>query len=112
VHARNLVRRWKAVRQDVRRSIALRFVSDRDYLRGLYFSKFGRWPDLERPAGFNEKIIVKILSDRRPFMTLFADKLRVRDYVRSTTPDLDRRRFTGGRVGPTRCHSTSRPTHS
>jgi hypothetical protein len=89
VHARNLVRRWKAVRQDVRRSIALRFVSDRDYLRGLYFSKFGRWPDLERPAGFNEKIIVKILSDRRSFMTLFADKLRVRDYVRRTTPDLD-----------------------
>jgi len=88
VHARDLVRSWKAVRQDVRRSIALRLVSDRDYLRGLYFRKFGRWPNLERPAGFNEKIIVKILSDRRSFMTLFADKLRVRDYVRLTTPDL------------------------
>ena len=89
MHARDLIRRWKSVRQDVRRSIALRFVSDRDYLRGLYFSKFGRWPDLERPAGFNEKIIVKILSDRRSFMTLFADKLRVRDYVRRATPDLN-----------------------
>lgn len=83
-----LVRKWKAVRQDVRRSIALRFVSDRDYLRGLHFRKFGRWPELEQPAGFNEKIIVKILNDRRSLMTLFADKLRVRDYVRRAAPEL------------------------
>jgi hypothetical protein len=88
VRARGLIRRWKSIRQDIRRNIALRFVSDRDYLRGLYFRKFGRWPELERPTGFNEKIIVKILGDRRPFMTLFADKLRVRDYVRQTAPGL------------------------
>jgi hypothetical protein len=89
VRPRGLVAKWKAVRQDLRRSVARRFVSDRDYLRGLYFKKFGKWPELDRPVGFNEKILVKILNDRRSFMTLFADKLRVRDYVRRVAPELD-----------------------
>jgi TupA-like ATPgrasp len=66
----------------------MRWVSDRAYLARLYHRQFGRWPDLERPGGFNEKILFKILNDRRPYLTLFADKLRVRDYVRRTAPML------------------------
>jgi hypothetical protein len=66
----------------------MRFVSDRDYLARLYRKQFGRWPDLDRPRGFNEKILVKILNDRRPYLTLFSDKLRVRDYVCRTAPML------------------------
>lgn len=66
----------------------MRLVADRDYVARLYHLKFGRHPDLAAPAGFNEKILAKILGDRRPYLTLFADKLRVRDYVRSVAPEL------------------------
>ncbi len=66
----------------------MRLVSDRDYLARLYHGQFGRWPDLDRPAGFNEKVLFKILNDRRPYLTLFSDKLRVRDYARRTAPML------------------------
>lgn len=66
----------------------MRFVGDRDYLARLYFKQFGRWPDLNRPRRFNEKILLKILTDRRSYLTLFSDKLRVRGYVRRVAPGL------------------------
>lgn len=66
----------------------MRFVSDRDYLARLYHAKLGTWPNLEAPHGFNEKILFKMLHDRRPGLTLFSDKLRVRDYVRKAAPAL------------------------
>lgn len=82
-------RRWRDVREDWRRRIAARVVSDRAWLSALYGRRFGRLPDLERPQGFNEKILVKILTDRRPYLTLFADKLRVRAWARRAAPMLD-----------------------
>ena len=66
----------------------MRFVGDRQYLERLYFAKLGAQPDLEHPGSFNEKILAKMLGDRRPMLTLFSDKLRVRDYVRRTAPQL------------------------
>jgi hypothetical protein len=54
----------------------------------MYRKEFGRLPNLEHPSGFNEKILVKILGDRRPFLTFFADKLRVREFVRRVAPGL------------------------
>ena len=66
----------------------MRFVSDRAYVSRLYRADLGRWPDLDRPRAFNEKILVKMLHDRRPLLTLFADKLRIRDFVRSRCPEL------------------------
>ncbi|HSQ82156.1 MAG TPA: ATP-grasp fold amidoligase family protein [Casimicrobiaceae bacterium] len=81
-------RRWRDWRIEMRRRIAARFVGDRAYLAGLYRKRFGRLPDLDHPSGFNEKILVKILTDRRQYLTLFADRLRVRDYVRRHTPDV------------------------
>jgi len=42
---------------------------------------FGRPPDLGHPTTFNEKIIYKMIHDRRPVLTRLADKLRARDYV-------------------------------
>jgi hypothetical protein len=68
--------------------MAMHLVGDRDYVTRLYRRKFGRLPDLERPNGFNEKILAKILGDRRSYLTLFADKLRVRDYARRVAPGL------------------------
>jgi teichuronopeptide biosynthesis TupA-like protein len=79
---------WRETKRDLRRRVAMRLVSDRAYLSRLHVLKFGRRPDLDRPRGFNEKILTKILCDRRPYLTLFADKLRVRDYVRRTAPAL------------------------
>ena len=39
-------------------------------------------PNLIHPRTFNEKILHRILFDRRGWMTMVADKYRVRDYVR------------------------------
>ena len=55
----SLSKRWGDMRQDLRRRLAMQFVSDRDYLARLYHDKFGTWPDLEHPGGFNEKILCK-----------------------------------------------------
>jgi len=85
---RRLHRRWRDLREQIRRRLAARFVSDRDYLSSLHRREFGRMPDLDHPRGFNEKIIVKILHDRRPYLTLFSDKLRVREHVRLNAPEL------------------------
>lgn len=73
---------------ELRRRLAARFVDDRTYVSSLYGRTFGRAPNLDRPSGFNEKILVKILGDRRAFLSLFSDKLRVRDYVARVAPAL------------------------
>jgi len=76
------------LREDWRRAVAARFVGDRAWLSELYRRRFGSPPDLDRPRTFNEKILVKILTDRRPYLTLFADKLRARSWVRRAAPGL------------------------
>ena len=83
---RSLATRWRNARLELRRRVAARFVSDRAYVTHLYRKQFGRSPDLDHPSGFNEKILLKILGDRRPFLTLFSDKLRVREYVQRVAP--------------------------
>jgi len=52
-----------------------------------YRDTFGRLPNVIRPRTFNERIQRKILFDRNPRLALFADKLRVREYVRSILGD-------------------------
>ncbi|MEI9985067.1 MAG: hypothetical protein WDN69_18865 [Aliidongia sp.] len=46
-----------------------------------YRQKFGAYPDVIRPKGFNEKIQARKIFDRRPILTVMADKVAVRDYV-------------------------------
>jgi hypothetical protein len=41
----------------------------------------GFWPDFLSPRRFSEKLWGRMLHDRNPQMTLFNDKLRVRDFV-------------------------------
>src|SRR5271167_795609 len=88
LRSRSLSKIWRDARENLRRKLAMQFVSDRHYLARLYRDQFGRWPDLDQPRGFNEKILFKILNDRRSYLTLFSDKLRVRNYVRQTAPML------------------------
>ncbi|HUE75924.1 MAG TPA: ATP-grasp fold amidoligase family protein, partial [Chloroflexota bacterium] len=44
--------------------------------------QIGHFPNLRNPKSYNEKLLYKTLYDRREILTLFADKYRVRDYVR------------------------------
>jgi hypothetical protein len=83
---RSLSTRWRNARLELRRRVAARFVGDRAYVTRLYRKEFGRSPDLDHPSGFNEKILLKILGDRRSYLTVFSDKLRVREYVQRVAP--------------------------
>ena len=84
----SLRRRWRDAREDLHRRAAAHLVNDRDYVSRLYYRKFGRMPNLDSPSGFNEKILVKILRDRRQYLTLFSDRLRVRVHIEKTAPAL------------------------
>ncbi len=53
----------------------------RAMLVARYIRHFRRLPRLLRPRTFNEKVLVKLLFDRDPKLTLFADKFAVRGYV-------------------------------
>jgi hypothetical protein len=47
-----------------------------------YRDTFGAWPNLFAPRTFNEHLNHKKLFDRRPILTMLADKYAVRQYVR------------------------------
>jgi hypothetical protein len=47
-----------------------------------YVRNFGRLPNLRRPRTFNEHVLVKLLFDRDPRLTIFADKFAVRGFVK------------------------------
>lgn len=48
--------------------------------RLLYWQKRRSWPN-RRPVTYNQKILWKMIKDRRAILTVFADKVAVRDYV-------------------------------
>src|SRR5579864_1213626 len=47
-----------------------------------YKRQFGVLPNLVRPRTLNEKIVRRMLFDRRPILTQLADKYAVREYVK------------------------------
>jgi hypothetical protein len=48
-----------------------------------YKRQFGVLPNLVRPRTLNEKIVRRMLFDRRPILTQLADKYAVREYVKT-----------------------------
>src|ERR1700757_3523725 len=54
----------------------------RTYLVDKFIHYHGYKPNLSAPATFNEKILYRMVFDRRPLLTTFADKIAVREYVR------------------------------
>ncbi len=54
---------------------------DRWLLEHRFRHQFGRNLNLAAPHTFNEKVCYKRLYDRRPLLTMVADKARVRDHV-------------------------------
>lgn len=60
--------------------------------RLYYWNRRRSWPN-SRPETFSQKLLFKMVHDRRPILTTFADKVAVRDYVARTVgaevlPDL------------------------
>ena len=53
----------------------------RDRLIFRFLKRHGYAPNLLSPNTFSEKLLHKMLFDRRPILTMFADKLAVRHYV-------------------------------
>jgi hypothetical protein len=47
-----------------------------------YRRVFGRMPNLDAPAGFNERMLNRILHDRDPRLKTICDKLAVREFIR------------------------------
>jgi hypothetical protein len=56
-------------------------MSDEEYLKKKYFSKFRKELDLSNPITFNEKLQWLKLYDRRPEYPIMVDKYAVKDYV-------------------------------
>jgi hypothetical protein len=54
---------------------------DRWLLSRRFRYQFGRKLDLRAPRTFNEKVCYKRLYDRRPLLTMVADRVRVREYI-------------------------------
>src|SRR5262249_34695775 len=53
----------------------------REFLARKFLRHQGYVPNLAAPNTFNEKLLHRMLFDRRRILTTFADKLAVRDYV-------------------------------
>lgn len=56
-------------------------ITDKLYLKLLFFNKLGQWPDLNNPKSFNEKLQWLKLYDHNPVYTIMADKVKAKDWV-------------------------------
>jgi len=65
----------------IKRAEFVQRLYDRLVVARSFREKFGRKPNLRNPTTFNEKVLYKMLHDRRPILTRIADKIRMRDYV-------------------------------
>lgn len=68
--------------QHVFRKRFFRYVSDELWLQKAWKIKTGGSIDFSHPTGFNEKLQWLKLYDHNPLYTVFADKVKVRDYIR------------------------------
>ena len=68
-----------------RRLLSIRgdWVPDKPMLLWRHVARHRRVPNLFRPKRFNEKILARIMFDRRPILSTMADKYAVRDHVRA-----------------------------
>ncbi len=62
-------------------------VPDRPMLLWRYVMRHRRLPNLFRPRRFNDKILMRIMFDRRPVLATMADKYAVREHVRARIGD-------------------------
>lgn len=65
------------------------FRSDEEAVKFFYAASNDHLPDLDRPVWLNEKIRWQFLHHRNPLMTLAADKIAVRDYLREMRATIE-----------------------
>ncbi|MEX6031811.1 ATP-grasp fold amidoligase family protein [Providencia hangzhouensis] len=59
-------------------------MSDKTYLTNKFTKKLNYRPDFKAPKSFNEKVNFRMLRDKNPLYSQFADKLAVREYISRT----------------------------
>lgn len=57
------------------------WMSDEEYLKIAFWARMGKWPNIEQPQTFNEKLQWLKLYDRNPFYTKLVDKFEVKNIV-------------------------------
>ena len=62
-------------------------ISDRTAIAIQYRTLIGKWPDLDNPVTFNEKLQWLKLHDRNPQYTIMVDKFRSKEWVAETIGD-------------------------
>lgn len=62
----------------------LNFIPDETYLSAVFKAETGYPLDLEHPKTYNEKLQWLKLYDRKPEYIVYADKYKVREYIRGT----------------------------
>lgn len=62
----------------------LNFLSDKQYLKLAFKAELGYPLNLEHPLSYNEKLQWLKLYDRKPEYIIYADKWRVREYIKRT----------------------------
>lgn len=56
-------------------------IPDRLYLKLKFRQKMGKWPDLDNPKTFNEKLQWLKLHDRKPIYSTMVDKYEAKRYI-------------------------------
>jgi hypothetical protein len=74
----------KLIFLNVTRKGILNLISDKLYLKSMYYFQLGKKLDLGNPKTFNEKLQWLKIYDRRPQYTKLVDKYLVRDYISKT----------------------------
>ena len=65
----------------IQRSGLLNFLSDKSYVKLMYFVHTFKHLDLSNPISFNEKLQYLKLHDRNPLYTTMVDKCAVKEYI-------------------------------
>jgi len=63
------------------------FLPDKVYTKVRFLLFLRYWPQLERPRSYYEKMSWLKLYDRSPLRVIVADRIQVRNYVRTQAPD-------------------------
>lgn len=71
---------WNEYRR-IKGNIEFKKISDKEYTKKLYFNAFGKYPDLDNPKTFNEKIQWMKLNYKNKNITQLSDKYEVRQYI-------------------------------
>lgn len=71
---------WNEHRR-IKGNYELKKLSDVEYINKIYYKSFNRYPNLDDPKTYNEKLQWLKLNYRKPIMTTCADKYEVRQYL-------------------------------